>query len=141
MENDKQDTKSPDVMAITALLYRWADAVHRHDLPAILAHHATDMIMFDLPPPLQCQGLETYAETWEPFFENHQLGGAFDIRELSVTAGVDVAFAAAIMWCGPVLQTAPENELGFAFRLTIGLRKQQNVWLILHEHHSVPSLD
>ena len=41
---------------IKALLENWADAVRRHDLPAILAHHEPDMVMFDLPPPLQCQG-------------------------------------------------------------------------------------
>ena len=60
--------------------------------PAILAHHAPEMIMFDLPPPLQCKGLEAYAETWGPFFANHELGGAFDIKEFSITAGNDVAF-------------------------------------------------
>ena len=35
---------------IKALLEDWADAVRRHDLPAILAHHDRDMVMFDLPP-------------------------------------------------------------------------------------------
>src|SRR5438270_187230 len=30
---------------IRALLEGWADAVRRHDLPAILAHHERDMVM------------------------------------------------------------------------------------------------
>ena len=42
--------------AIKNLLERWADAVRRHDLPAILAHHDHDMVMFDLPPPLPNAG-------------------------------------------------------------------------------------
>jgi ketosteroid isomerase-like protein len=42
---------------IKALLEDWADAVRRHDLPAILAHHEQDILMFDLPPPLLCRGL------------------------------------------------------------------------------------
>jgi hypothetical protein len=40
---------------IKSLLEAWADAVRRHDVPAILAHHEPDMVMFDLPPPLQCR--------------------------------------------------------------------------------------
>jgi ParB-like chromosome segregation protein Spo0J len=40
---------------ITALLETWADAVRRRDIAAILAHHEPDMVMFDLPPPLQCK--------------------------------------------------------------------------------------
>jgi ketosteroid isomerase-like protein len=48
---------------IKALLEAWADAVRRHDVPAILAHHEPDMVMFDLPPPLQCKGIEAYERT------------------------------------------------------------------------------
>lgn len=36
---------------IKALLEAWADAVRRHDVPAILAHHEPSVVMFDLPPP------------------------------------------------------------------------------------------
>src|SRR3982074_971242 len=34
---------------IKALIEAWADAVRRHDLPAILAHHDVDIVMFDGP--------------------------------------------------------------------------------------------
>ena len=48
---------STDEVRIKALLENWADAVRRHDLPAIVALHEPDMVMFDLPPPLQCKGI------------------------------------------------------------------------------------
>src|ERR1700742_1356704 len=83
---------------IKGLLESWADAVRRHDLSAILAHHERDVVMFDLPPPLQCKGIEAYEQTWDLLFRYHKPGTAFDFRELAVTAGVDVAFAVAIMW-------------------------------------------
>jgi ketosteroid isomerase-like protein len=35
--------------------------------------------------------------------------------------------------------TGEKAEL--AFRLTIGLRKVDNGWIIFHEHHSVPATD
>jgi ketosteroid isomerase-like protein len=126
---------------IRALLESWADAVRRHDLPGILAHHEPDILMFDLPPPLQCKGIEAYEETWGLLFRYHQPGTAFDFRELSVTAGADVAFAAAILWCEPDSSSNAADKDGFLFRLTVGLRKVDGAWRIAHEHHSVPAAD
>jgi ketosteroid isomerase-like protein len=113
----------------------------RHDLPAILAHHERDVVMFDLPPPLQCRGIEAYEQTWDLLFRYHKPGTAFDFRELAVTAGTDVAFAVAIMWCGPDSSGSPKDKEGFLFRLTVGLRKVDGEWRIAHEHHSVPATD
>src|SRR5215469_3889766 len=126
---------------IKILLEAWADAVRRHDLPAILAHHDRDMVMFDLPLPLQCKGIEAYAQTWDLFFRYHKPGTAFDIKELVVTAGKDVAFAAEIMRCGPCSSSNPADKDGFLFRLTVGLRKVDGDWRIAHEHHSEPASD
>jgi uncharacterized protein (TIGR02246 family) len=126
---------------IKALLEAWADAVRRHDIPAILAHHDPDIVMFDLPPPLQCKGIEPYKETWDLMFRCHKPGAAFDIDELTVTAGQDVAFAVAIMRCGPDSSSNPADKDGFQFRLTVGLRKVDGDWRIAHEHHSIPATD
>jgi hypothetical protein len=81
------------------------------------------MVMFDLPPPLQCKGIEAYELTWDLLFHYHKPGTAFDIQELAVTAGQDVAFAVAIMRCGPKSSSNPADKDGFLFRLTVGLRK------------------
>lgn len=123
---------------IKALIQAWADAVRRHDLPAILAHHDPDILMFDLPLPMQCRGIEEYKQTWDLFFKYNQPGGAFDVEELAITAGEDVAFATAIMRCSP----GPDKQKGgFLFRLTMGLRKVKGEWRIVHEHHSEPAKD
>jgi ketosteroid isomerase-like protein len=130
-----------DEARIKTLLEGWADAVRRHDLPAILAHHASDIVMFDLPPPLQCKGIEAYRQTWNLMFRYHKPGTAFDFRELAITAGADVAFAVAVLWCGPDSSSNPKDSGGFLFRLTVGLRKRDGDWRITHEHHSVPAAD
>lgn len=130
-----------DEIQIRALLENWADAVRRHDLAAILAHHERDMLMFDLPPPLQCKGIEAYERTWGLLFRYHKPGTAFDFRELAITANADVGFATAIMWCGPDSSVSAADNDGFLFRLTVGLRKIGGAWRITHEHHSVPARD
>jgi ketosteroid isomerase-like protein len=126
---------------IKSLLEAWADAVRRHDIGAILAHHEPDMVMFDVPPPLQCQGIREYERTWDLFFRYHKAGTAFDFQELAVTAGQEAAFAVAIMRCGPDSSSNPADKDGFLFRLTVGLRKIDGDWRIAHEHHSVPAVD
>jgi ketosteroid isomerase-like protein len=126
---------------IKALIESWADAVRRHDLPGILAHREHDIMMFDVPPPLQSRGIDEYKQTWNLFFKYHKPSYAFDIEELAITAGEDVAFAAAILRCGPGPSSGPPAEGGFHFRLTIGLRNVDGDWRIAHEHHSVPATD
>ena len=135
------DSAGTEEFRIKTLLEAWADAVRRHDIPAILAHHGPDMIMFDVPPPLQCRGIEAYKQTWDLFFRYHKPGAAFDIEDIAVTAGQDVAFAVAIMRCGPDSSSNPADKDGFPFRLTVGLRKVEGEWRIEHEHHSVPAAD
>ena len=120
---------------IKALIEAWADAVRRHDLPGILAHHDQDIVMFDVPPPFQSRGLDEYRKTWGLFFGCRTPGQAFDIEELAITAGDDVAFAVATMRC------ISNNDDGLLFRLTIGLRKVDGDWRVTHEHHSVPATD
>ena len=41
---------------ILALIQRWAAAVRNHDRKGILADHDPDIVMFDVPPPLQSKG-------------------------------------------------------------------------------------
>jgi len=42
-----------DERDIRDLIERWAAAVHGGDLDGVLADHATDIVMFDVPPPYQ----------------------------------------------------------------------------------------
>ena len=91
------------VEEVRALIERWATAVHAGDLRGVLADHAADIVMFDVPPPDQgVRGLDAYGQTWPGFFEWQASGAVFDIEELSVTAGSDVAFAVALapLWHG-----------------------------------------
>ncbi len=120
---------------IRLLIQRWAAAVHAGDMDGVLAHHADDIVMFDVPPPDDgVRGVDAYRDTWPPFFEWQRQGAVFEITSLEVTAGEDVAFAHALLRCGTQQQLAedPDKRL----RLTVGLRKDNGRWLVAHEHHS-----
>ncbi|MBF6547045.1 SgcJ/EcaC family oxidoreductase [Nocardia brasiliensis] len=128
---------STDEKQIRTLIEHWAESVHSGDLPAVLADHAEDIVMFDVPPPHQgVRGLDAYRATWPSFFQWQSQGAAFEIESLDITAGDDVAFAHALLRCGTEKNflSNPENRL----RLTFGLRKQDGRWVVAHEHHSFP---
>lgn len=129
--------ETADQAAIRALVERWAAAVRAKDIDAILAHHSPDVSMFDVPPPLESKGLEAYRKTWDLFFAWSDDPVIFDIERMDITAGSDVAFVAALMRCTGTEKNG--ERVGLEFRLTIGLRKIDGQWTILHEHHSVPA--
>jgi uncharacterized protein (TIGR02246 family) len=122
---------------IRTLIERWAAAVHDGDLDGVLADHAEDIVMYDVPPPYEgVRGLDAYRMTWPDFFRWQAGGASFEIESLDVTAGDEVAFAYALLRCGTGQSRAenPENRL----RLTFGLRREAGRWMIAHEHHSFP---
>jgi ketosteroid isomerase-like protein len=91
--------------------------------------------MFDVPAPFQSKGLEEYRKTWDLFFKWASNPAVFDIMEMNITAGDDVAFATAVMQCAGTEVEGAKLD----FRLTLGLKKIAGQWTIVHEHHSVPA--
>jgi uncharacterized protein (TIGR02246 family) len=129
-----------DEQQIRTQIERWAAAVHAGELDRVLEDRTADIVMFDVPPPHDgVRGLEAYRATWPPFFDWQAGGSRFEILELDVTAGGDVAFARALLWCGTDEDRAahPERRL----RLTLGLRKEDGRWRVAHEHHSFAAVD
>lgn len=128
---------SDDEAAIRNLVERWAAAVHEGEMATVLEQHADDIVMFDVPPPEDgIRGIDAYRDAWPPFFEWQRTDGCFELVELDVTAGADVAYAWALLRCnaGEYLAEHPDHRL----RLTLGLRKDDGVWTVAHEHHSFP---
>ena len=116
---------------VLAVVEAWLDAVRRRDLEAVVAHHAEDVVFYDVPEPVELRGLDAYRESWRDF-----LGWVttFESRELHVAASEDVAFCHGILQCAGKTEAEP-----FLVRLTIGCRKLEGEWRITHEHHSVPA--
>jgi len=132
MTNNSNETQ------IRKIIEDWALAVRNEDLDNILAHHSDDILMYDVPAPLlQSKGLDKYKKTWETYFTFSQKSGVFDIQELHITASDTVAFCSAIMKCKG--KEADGKDITLIFRLTVGLKKIHNQWVITHEHHSLPS--
>ena len=84
-----------DQRLIRTLIDRWAEAVRKENLAAIRADHDSDILMFDVPPPLLSRGIDAYMTTWQVFFANVEKPVTFNFEDIQVTNGSDVAFATA----------------------------------------------
>ncbi len=121
----KQDSEQQ----VKELIESWTHAIKNDELEKVLENHAKDIVMFDVPAPLQARGIAAYQRTWELFFK-YQHKGKFDLTELRIVASDTVAFCHALVTIG--------NETKPLIRLTMGFEKINGKWIISHEHHSAP---
>ena len=121
---------------VRAMIEEWAKAAREENMNGVLKDHHKDIVMFDLPYPLQSKGMEEYKKTWELFFNWTTLPKVFDIVEMKIEADDHLAFCYGIVHCLGKNKEGVIEE--FDFRLTVCLKKEDNKWLICHEHHSSP---
>ena len=133
-----QPAASNDEVEIRELIERWAKAVREENREAIRADHDSGILMFDVPPPFLSRGLDEYMATWETFFSSQEKPVTFAFHDVNITAGTDVAFATAVGRCINIDNNGEREPL--EFRLTMGLRKIDGKWRIMHEHHSLPAM-
>jgi ketosteroid isomerase-like protein len=118
---------------VRRVIEEWARAVSSGDRAGILARHAKDVLMFDFAEIEH--GIKAYDRTWDFFFSNPKGPIVFTPADMMVTAGDDVAFASCTIHCDGT------SGGSLDLRLTVGLRKVQGQWTIMHEHHSVPTTE
>jgi ketosteroid isomerase-like protein len=71
------------------------------------------------------------------FFASAEKPVSFAFHDVEVTCGEDVAFATAVARCVNIDTNGKREPL--KFRLTMGLRKIDGRWRVMHEHHSLPA--
>ncbi|MDP3197824.1 nuclear transport factor 2 family protein [Tabrizicola sp.] len=114
---------------IEQMLGAWSAAVRAHDLNGAVQGRSADIVMFDVPAPLQAKGIDAYRDTWTLYFGDEG-SRRFDLLETHIVAGEDVGWVRAILRC-----TTDDAPAG---RLTMGLRRVDGRWVVEHEHHSFP---
>jgi uncharacterized protein (TIGR02246 family) len=131
------NNQTTDEVRIRQLMEAWAKAVRARDIDGILENHAPDIVLFDVPLPVQSRGIDAYRKSWEQFFPWFGDSGVFELQELNITAGEDVAFCHGLIHCGATETGRAKVDL--VVRLTVCCRKVNGKWVVVHEHHSEPS--
>ena len=102
-------TGTADEDQIRAVLADRAAAMRERDAERFVAHYAPQIVKFDLPPPLALTGSEARdAEALRAWFASHPGGPVdYEIRDLTVTVGGDVAFCHSLNQLGGALRHVP----------------------------------
>jgi ketosteroid isomerase-like protein len=123
-----------DETQIRDLIKNWERSVNAKDINGVLAGHSNDILLFDVVEPIQSKGIDAYKVSWEQqFFPWYGDDGAFKIDELKVFAGNDIAFCHGFIYCSG---TEKGQKVSLKIRLTVGLKKINGEWVVVHEHHS-----
>ena len=122
---------------IRALIEERAKAIRAKDVEAALSVYVPDVLSFDLIDPLRHCGrdaIRTRLEAWLGQFREGPIG--FEMRDLALTAGGDVAFCHSLNHVDAV--TKDGRTIDMFWRATMCFRKLDGAWKVTHEHSSVP---
>ncbi|MCW3841609.1 nuclear transport factor 2 family protein [Micromonospora yasonensis] len=112
------------------------DRVTAKDLEGLKQLYAPDVVSFDVEPPLQHVGIAAKLANWARVFEAFDRL-AYEVRDLTVVAGDDMAFGYAFARLSGTLRNGVATD-GMWVRVTYCLQKIDGVWLITHDQVSVP---
>jgi ketosteroid isomerase-like protein len=126
-----------DEAGIRQLIDKLTEAIRTMDLQGLKACFAPDMVSFDVAgPPLQTVGAEAKLKNWEIAFAVFQPPLGYEIRDLAITVGDDVAFGHSFNRLSGTSQNG--DTIGPWVRYTAGFRKIDGTWFIAHDQVSAP---
>ena len=128
--------RSTDEAQIRRLLEDRLKAIHDKDAGAAMASSAPDFLLFDLAPPLQHRGADANRNGLEDWFSTFTGPVGYELRDLSIATGDDVAFAHSLARISGGRTDGTHTKVWV--RTTVCLRKIGATWTITHEHVSVP---
>lgn len=125
-----------DEVQVRLVLQRWAATTRKGQHDDFPANHSPDVLIYDVLAPMKYEGAAAYRQSWDEWQPATQGEGQFELEDLSVTAGADVAFAHCFIRCGGVLPNGKTFE--DLVRATFCLRKVSGSWKVAHQHISKP---
>lgn len=132
----RTDRVAADEAAIRRQIGEVIEGLRAGDLEAVRRLYTPDVVSFDVEPPLQHVGIAAKLENWAKVFTVFERV-TYEVRDLTLTVGDEVAFGYAFARLGGTLQNGAATS-GIWVRVTYGLRKVDGIWLIAHDQVSVP---
>jgi ketosteroid isomerase-like protein len=131
-----EDNKNNDAAEIKRAIEKYVEALRARDIDGVMSIYAPELVAFDLVPPLQYVGADVYRNHWLEGWSLLQGPMGYEVHDLSITVGDDVAFTRSLNRSSATLKTGQKTE--FWLRWTTCWRKINGKWLIMHMHVSVP---
>ena len=126
-------------MAETLIRQRVEDlvkAIRAKDVDAVTSLYARDLVSFDLTPPLRYVGAHGKRRAWQEAFAILSGPVDYEVRDLRVTTNGELAFVHSLNHMNATLAS---GHIDMWLRWTACFRRIDGVWLIVHDHVSVPA--
>ena len=112
-------------------------ALNAKDIDGVMSLYAPNIVSFDIVPPLRYAGADNKRRAWQAFFAAHPGPVTYEVRDLTVTTQGDLAFVHSVNRVSGTLASGHTSELWV--RWTACFRRIDGVWLVVHDHVSVPA--
>ncbi|HET6763914.1 MAG TPA: SgcJ/EcaC family oxidoreductase [Longimicrobiaceae bacterium] len=131
-----EDRRASAEAEIRALIEARVQAVRGKDVDGATAYFSADVVSFDVVGPLYRDGAAGVRERAAEWFGSFDGPIGYQVGEVHVTAGDDVAFAHYLYRVSATLKAGGSVEMWV--RTTLCCARRSGGWEIVHEHQSVP---
>jgi ketosteroid isomerase-like protein len=131
-----ESNKKNDEAEIQRLLNEGLKSLHDKNIEGVMSMYAPEVVTFDIVPPLRYIGADALRKLWEETFSSFQGPIGYEIHDLTITVGDDIAFTHSLNRISGTLNNGLKTDLWL--RWTAGFRKINGKWLIVLNHNSVP---
>ena len=100
-----EETKKTDEAEITRVIEGGVEAIRDRNIEGVMSLYAPEVVSFDIVPPLRYVGAEAFRKAWEAVFSSFQGPIGYDIHDLGITVGEDVAFSHSLNRISGTLNT------------------------------------
>jgi ketosteroid isomerase-like protein len=121
---------------VRSIIEGWSHAVRTQDGRVLASHLAPGVIIYDLIVPLRYLGSAAVGDRAEQWLSTFDGPVHYEVRDLAITAGDDVAFCHSLNHVDGARKDGTRIEMWW--RTTVCFQKTDGVWLVTHEHSSVP---
>jgi uncharacterized protein (TIGR02246 family) len=125
-----------DEATIRQQIDKIVEGIRAKDLEGLTQLYATDVVSFDVEPPLQHVGIEAKLKNWAKVFTFFQ-DVTYEVRDLTVAVDDEVAFGHGFGRLSGTMKNGMATS-GMWVRATFCFRKIDGNWLIAHDQASVP---
>jgi ketosteroid isomerase-like protein len=114
----------------------YASAIATKDIELVTSFFAPNLVSFDLEPPLRYTGADNKRQRWAEGFAAYS-SITYEVHELAVTIQGDLAFVHGL---NHFKGTRTNGHVADTWvRWTACFQRIAGVWLIVHDHVSVPA--
>jgi ketosteroid isomerase-like protein len=118
----------------------YVKALRAKDIDAVMSLYAPNLVSFDIVPhfgALQYFGAENKRRAWQGAFATFTGPFNYEVHDLNVTTNGELAFVHSLNHVSATLASGHITDLWL--RWTACLRRIDGVWVVVHDHVSVPA--